>query len=333
MSLMRYFAAKFVTYLLVLYIGITITFFLPRFMPGDPIDAYLGQITTQAGQTMSPQAIENLRHSLAKLYGLEGSLPSQYVAYMKRVFLTQDFGPSLSAFPRPVTEFIATALPWTLGLLGTATLISWTLGNLIGLLAGYFHNNHIATALEVVGVIIYPIPYYIIALVLLLLFGYVWLMFPLSTTIRPGPLTIEKIQSIFRNSFLPALTLVLAGFGWNILGMKALAYATKEENFVTYARLKGVPSRTIMVNYVFRNAILPQVTALALSIGMIFNGALLTEILFSYPGLGLLMRTAVGAGDYNMLYGTITMSIVAVATAAFVIDLLYPLIDPRIRYR
>lgn len=333
MNLIRYLAAKFVTYLLVLYIGITLTFFLPRFMPGDPIDGYIAQITTQAGQTMDPQAMEELRQSLSELYGLEGSLFSQYVGYMKRVVFTQDFGPSLSSFPRPVSEFIATALPWTLGLLGTATLISWTLGNLIGLLAGFFHNSRIATALEVMGVIIYPIPYYIIALVLLLLFGYVWRMFPLSTTIRPGPWTFEKMHSIVRNSFLPALTLVLAGFGWNILGMKSLAYATKEENFVTYARLKGVPPRTIMVSYVFRNAILPQITALVLSIGFIFNGALLTEILFSYPGLGLLMRTAVGAGDYNMLYGTITMSIVAVATAAFVIDLLYPLIDPRIRYR
>lgn len=333
MSLIQYLVGKIVTYLLVLCIGITITFSLPRFMPGDPIDGYLAQIMTQAGQRMSPQAMEELRQSLSELYGLKGSLLSQYFGYMKRVFLTFDFGPSLSSFPRPVSEFIANALPWTLGLLGTSTLIAWTLGNLIGLLAGFFHNNRIATALEVIGVVIYPIPYYIIALVLILLFAYVWQIFPLSTTIRPGPLTFEKMKTIFHNSFLPGLTLVLAGFGWNILGMKALAYATKEEDFVTYARLKQVPPRTIMVSYVFRNGILPQVTALALSIGMIFNGALLTEILFSYPGLGLLMRTAVGAGDYNMLYGTITMSIVAVATAALVIDLLYPLFDPRIRYR
>jgi peptide/nickel transport system permease protein len=132
---------------------------------------------------------------------------------------------------------------------------------------------------------------------------------------------------------LPGLTLVLAGFGWNILGMKSLAYATKEESYVTFARLKGVRPWRVMTSYVFRNALLPQVTALALSIGTIFSGALLTEVLFSYPGLGLLMRTAVGNGDYNMLYGAIAMSIIAVATAALVIDLLYPLLDPRIRYR
>jgi len=333
MGLIQYLAGKIVTYLLVLFIGITITFFLPRWMPGGPIEGYLAQITTQAGQTLTPEAMEELRQTLAELYGLEGSLLSQYFGYIKRVFLTFDFGPSLSSFPRPVSEFIAIALPWTLGLLGTTTLLAGLSGNLIGLLAGFFHNNRVATTLEVIGVVLYPIPYYILALVLILLLAYIWPVFPLSTTIRPGPLTLEKMGTIIRNSALPGLTLVLAGFGWNILGMKALAYATKEEDFVTYARLKGVPPRTIMVSYVFRNAILPQVTALALSIGMIFNGALLTEILFSYPGLGLLMRTAVGGGDYNILYGTITMSIVAVATAALVIDLLYPLFDPRIRYR
>jgi peptide/nickel transport system permease protein len=138
---------------------------------------------------------------------------------------------------------------------------------------------------------------------------------------------------ILYNSFLPALTLILAGFGWNILGMKALSFANKEEGYVKFARLKGVPSRTIMTQYVARNSFLPQITALALSIGGIFNGALLTEVLFSYPGLGLRMRTAIGNGDFNMLYGSVTISIISVATAALIIDLLYPLFDPRIRYK
>jgi peptide/nickel transport system permease protein len=220
-----------------------------------------------------------------------------------------------------------------LGLLIMTTTISWTLGNLIGLVAGFFHNNRSATVLEVVGVLLYPIPYYILALVFILVLAYIFPIFPLSTTIRPGPMTLEKARLILYNSFLPALTLVTAGFGWNILSMKSLAFSTKEEPYVKFARLKGVLPRNIMVNYVFRNALLPQVTALALSMGTLFNGALLTEILFSYPGLGLLMRSAVGSGDYNMLYGTITMTIIAVATAALIIDLIYPLFDPRIRYR
>ena len=328
----QYVAERVGLYLLVLFIGITITFFLPRWMPSDPIENYIAQIQTQAGQSLSPEAAEELRHSLAKLYGLEGSLFSQYLSYLKRVFLEFDFGPSLSSFPRPVSEFILEALPYTLGLLGTSTLITWILGNLIGLVAGFFHNNRAATVLEVIGVVLYPIPYYILALVLILLFAYIWPVFPMTTTILPGALTLEKAGRIIQNSILPGLTIVLVGFGWNVLGMKVLAYSTTEEAFVRYARLKGVRPRTIMFSYVFRNAILPQVTALALQIGNVFNGALLTEMLFSYPGLGLLMRTAIGNGDYNMLYGTLTMSIIAVATAALVIDLSYPLFDPRIRY-
>lgn len=333
MGLIQYITSRVGAYLIVLFVGVTITFFLPRLMPSDPIEGYIAQMQNQAGQSMNPETIEKLRQSLRELYGLEGSIGTQYVNYLKRVFLTFDFGPSLSAYPKPVSEFIMMALPWTLGLLATTTLISWTLGNLVGLLAGFFHNNRAATMLEVIGVVLYPIPYYITALVMLLLFAYIWPIFPLSTTIRPGPLTLENIGVILRQSFLPAMTLVLAGFGWNILGMKALAFATKEEAYVTFARLKGTRPQTIMLGYVFRNAILPQITALALSLGTVFNGALLTEMLFSYPGMGLLLRTAIGSADFNMLYGTITMSIVAVSTAALVIDLLYPLFDPRIRYR
>jgi peptide/nickel transport system permease protein len=333
MALLQYISSRVASYLLVLFIGITITFFLPRFMPGDPIQNYIFELQTQAGQTLSPEELAHLRETLSQLYGLEGSLGSQYVGYLKRVLLHFDFGPSYAAFPAPALDFILNALPWTLGLLATTTLISWTLGNLIGLIAGFFHDSKAATALEVFGIILYPIPYYIVALVLVMLFGYIWSIFPLTTTIRPGPLTFTKIGVILRNSFLPALTIVIASLGWNILSMKALSFANKEEGYVTFARLKGTPSRTIMTTYVFRNSILPQITALSLSLGAIFNGALLTEILFSYPGIGLLMRTAASRGDYNMMYGTITISIFAVATAALVIDLLYPLFDPRIRYR
>ena len=333
MALLQYISGRVASYILVLFIGVTITFFLPRFMPGDPIQNYIFELETQAGQTLSPDEMANLRAQLAEMYGLEGSLFSQYLGYLERVFLHLDFGPSYAAFPAPAMGFIMNALPWTFGLLVTTTVISWTLGNLIGLIAGYFHDSKAATALEVVGIILYPIPYYIVALVLVMLFGYIWSIFPLTTTVRPGPLTFVKIRTILYNSFLPALTLVIANLGWNILSMKALSFANKEEGYVTFARWKGTPSRTIMTSYVARNSILPQITALSLSLGAIFNGALLTEILFSYPGMGLLMRTAASRGDYNMMYGTITISIFAVATAALVIDLLYPLFDPRIRYR
>jgi peptide/nickel transport system permease protein len=333
MALLRYIGARIGMYFIVLFIGLTIIFILPRLLPSDPIEGYLQRVQMSTNVTLTPEEVEYIRSSLEDLYGIGGSLPSQYIGFLKRVILTQDFGPSMNAYPRPVNEFIMIALPYTMGLLLTSTIIAWVIGNGIGLLAGFYNNSKGATVMEVVGVILYPIPYYILALLLIILFAYIWQIFPLVTSIRPGPMSISKLGEILRSSFLPALTIILANFGWNILGMKALAFSTKEEAFVTFARLKRVPPNLIMGRYVLRNAILPQVTALALSIGMVFNGALITEMLFSYPGLGTLMRTAVSNGDYNMLYGTIALSIFAVATATLLIDLTYPLFDPRIRYR
>ncbi len=331
MRFIQYVLQRFTSYILVLFIGITITFFLPRLMPGDPINNYISQIQSRAGQSLTPEAVEEMRASLAQLYGLEGSLFTQYTNYLKRVLLHFDFGPSFTSYPKPASEIIFAALPWTIGLLVTTTILSWLLGNLVGLVAGFFNKTPGATALEIFGILLYPIPYYILALTVILVLAYWIPLFPLTPTFLPGPMSWAKLRMILYNSFLPALTLVLAGFGWNILSMKSLAVATKEEGYVQFARLKGTTDWVRMTRYVFRNALLPQVTALVLSLGTIFNGALLTEMLFTYPGVGLVMRTAAGAGDYNLLYGTITMAIIAVATAALVLDLLYPLFDPRIR--
>lgn len=333
MGVLHYVAKRLGLYFAVLFIGLTITFLLPRLMPTNPIDGYISQLQARAGGVLSTDAIVELRTSLESLYGLKGDIFSQYINYLDRVILRFDFGPSFAFYPQPVSAMILNALPWTLSLLLISTIIAWVLGNLVGLIAGYFHTRRAATILEVVGIMLYPIPYYILAVSMVLLFAYLIPIFPLSPTFPVGQLTIQKFGMIIYNSLLPAITLVLAGFGWNILSMKALAVATTEEPYVTYARLKGASHWTRIFRYVFRNAMLPQVTALALSLGTVFNGALLTEILFSYPGMGLIMRTAAGSGDYNVLYGAIAISIIAVATAGLVIDLIYPLLDPRIRHQ
>ncbi|MDR3471034.1 MAG: ABC transporter permease [Devosia sp.] len=333
MGILQYVGKRIAVYLAVLLIGLTITFFLPRLMPANPIEAYIGQLQSRANGTLSSEAIASMRTNLEELYGLKGDIFTQYVAYLKRVVLQFDFGPSFAFYPQPVNTMILNALPWTLGLLLVSTILAWIIGNLVGLIAGYFHTKRSATVLELVGILLYPIPYYILAVSLILLLAYVIPIFPLSPTFPVGKMTPAKFGMVLYNSILPALTLVLAAFGWNILSMKALAVATTEEPYVTYARLKGASNWTRMTRYVFRNAMLPQVTALALSLGTVFNGAILTEILFSYPGVGLIMRTAASSGDYNVLYGAITISIIAVATAGLVIDLVYPLLDPRIRHQ
>lgn len=333
MGVLTYVAKRLGLYVAVLFIGLTITFLLPRLMPVNPVEAYIQEIQSRAAGALTSEAIAELRDNLQTLYGLKGDLFSQYVSFLKRVVIDFDFGPSFSYFPQQVSTILGVALPWTLGLLLTATLLAWLLGNMVGLVAGYFHKKRAASILEFVGILLYPIPYYILAITVLLLLAYIFPVFPLSPSFPVGQMTFEKVGMILYNSLLPAITLVLAGFGWNILSMKALAVATTEEPYVTYARLKGASNWTRMTRYVFRNALLPQVTALALSLGMVFNGALLTEMIFSYPGIGLVMRTAATGGDYNVLYGAIIVSIVAVATAGLVIDLIYPLLDPRIRHR
>jgi peptide/nickel transport system permease protein len=256
------------------------------------------------------------------LFGLEGTLLEQYTGFLRRVFLTFDFGPSLSNYPTPVGTLIARALPWSLGLMLTALLISWTLGNLIGLLAGYHNKKAVSKAIETTAMILYPIPYYILALLLVILFAYIWPIFPFVFQVSGEPGTIPWMISVAYNSFLPLMAIVTVSLGWWIISMKAMAIDTKEEDYVQYARYRGVDDRKVMVGYVARNAVLPQVTVLALSIGGVFGGSLITEI-----------YRAILSSDYNLILGTVSLSIVAVATATLVLDLVYPFIDPRIRYK
>ncbi|GLQ56241.1 ABC transporter permease [Devosia nitrariae] len=332
MRLLRYIAGRLVVYALVVVFGLTVLFFVPRLGPTDPIEAMLAKVASQ-GAYMDASQVDALRQSLADTFGLSGSLLEQYWAFIKRILLTGDFGPSLSMYPTPVMELIMNALPWTFGLLLTSTLIAWVLGNFVGLLSGWKPESSSSRVMEGVAICLYPIPYYILALVLSILFSYIWQIFPLTTTIRGAPWSWNLVTSILWNSFLPGASIVIVVFGWWVISVKAQTTALKEEEFVRYARLKGLGDGRILARYVLPNAILPQITFLALQIGLMFNGSLITEILFDYPGLGLLIYTAVLQGDFNLLMGTISLSVIAVATATMVIDLIYPLIDPRIRHR
>ena len=332
MQFAKFVVTRIIAYILVIWIGITVVFFVPRFLPSDPVESMLGRIMSQ-GAYMEAEQVEAMRATLTQAFGLEGSLTEQYFGFLHRTFVTREFGPSLSMFPTPVNELIGRALPWTLGLLLSSTIIAWIVGNAIGLLAGYKSRWISSRTLEIIAIFVYPIPYYITALILIILFIHINPIFPLFFSVRGEPLSWEFVSSAVYNSVLPALSIVIVGFGWWVLSMKALSSSISEEDFVYFAKLKGAGEGRIMTAYVLRNAILPQVTVLALQIGAIFNGALITEILFSYPGLGTMTYNAVLQADYNLLMGTITISIIAVATSTLIIDLLYPFFDPRIRQR
>ncbi|MCC6166303.1 MAG: ABC transporter permease [Caldilineaceae bacterium] len=332
MEFLKFLLSRLFTYILVIWTGVTIVFFIPRFIPGNPVESVMARLMSQ-GQTMDPLLVQKMRENLSQMFGLEGTLWEQYTAFLKRVILTQDFGPSLSFYPAPVSELIARSLPWSLALMLTALVISWSLGNLIGLLAGYHNRRFTSKAIETGAMIVYPIPYYILALVLVILFAYIWPVFPFVFQVHGQSGTWPWFRSVVYNSFLPLMSIVMVGLGWWIISMKAMAIDIKEEDFVQYARFRGVKDRKVMLGYVARAAILPQITVLGLSVGGVFGGSLITEILFGYPGVGSLIYRAILSSDYNLMLGTISISIIAVATATLVMDLIYPFIDPRIRHK
>jgi peptide/nickel transport system permease protein len=322
---------RFLQFLLVVFVGISLTFFITHLTPIDPVEQMVASMTA-FGDT-SPEAVDMMREALRELYGVQGSLIEQYFTYWGRMIVL-DFGPSLSAFPTPVSVLIARALPWTIVLLFTCTLIGWALGNLLGGLSGYYRNSRTLGLLGVVAMALHPVPYYIIAFILLLTFGYLWPVLPISGGAGqniPQAFTLAYIGSVLLHSILPALSLILVGIGGWFLGMRALVSNIVTEDYVTYAELAGVSERRILPFYVMRNALVPQITGLAMSLGGIFNGAIIVEQVFSYPGLGRLLFGAVYSADYSLVLGVTAISIVAVAGSVFLIDVLYPLFDPRMQ--
>ncbi|MBY5821585.1 ABC transporter permease [Rhizobium leguminosarum] len=322
---------RFGQFLLVVFLGVTITFFVTHLTPIDPVEESIGAIT-QMGQS-DPNAIELMRQSLRELYGMEGSIWQQYLNFWLRL-ATGDLGPSLSAFPTPVSTIILRSLPWTIGLMTVSTLITFVLGNAIGALAGYYRKDMVLKAVSLVFIALLPIPYYILAFVLLIVFGYLWPVLPINGGYEMNAnldLSFALVFDILKHSILPALSLILVGAGSWLIGMRALVSNIITEDYVVFAELGGVPKRKILRSYIARNAMVPQFTGLAMSLGAIFNGTVITEIVFGYPGIGNLLIQAVHAGDYSLVLGLSALSIVGVAAAVFIIDILSPLIDPRIK--
>ena len=318
---------------LVVFIGINIAFIVTHATPIDPVEQSIAA-ATQFGST-SPGAIAMMRQSLKELYGLEGDLAQQYAAFWRRV-IVGDFGPSLSAFPTPVSVLIGRALPWTVSLLVVSTLLTWTMGNLLGGLAGYFHRSRALRFAGILAMAFHPIPYYIVAFLLLIVFGHLWPILPISGGSRMNMAqgwSWAFAGSVVSHAILPVASLALVGLGGWFMGMRALVSNIVTEDYVTYAELGGVAPRRILAAYVMRNALVPQITGLAMSLGAIFNGAIITEQVFGYPGVGTLLVSAVHAGDYSLVLGITSVSIVAVSFAVLLIDLLYPLLDPRVRAR
>jgi peptide/nickel transport system permease protein len=333
--LKRYLIPRLFQYVLVIWLGITVVFLIPRLTPNDPVMSMIGMMRAR-GSTLEPGSMDGIIRDLTEMYGLEGSWLDQYWAFWGRLF-HGDFGVSFFQFPTRVNQLIATALPWTLGLLLTTTIISWILGNIIGGLAGYYSRKRWSHTLDAIAMVVRPLPYYIFAFALLLIFAstlaFRW--FPVtggaSLGARPT-FTWAYIKDVLWHAALPALSLSILGGAVNFQIMKLIVQNVNAESYVQYAKLGGVTEGRIVGKYVIRNALLPQITGLALSLGQIFSGALITEIVFGYPGLGMLLYNSIIRADYNLIMGIILLSIVGITTAILIVDLTYPLFDPRVRY-
>jgi len=330
MHFMKYLAGRVLSWFMVIFIGITLMFFIPRFFPADPVEGMIGNMVTKT--SLPAEQIELMRKQLRIQYGLEGTLGEQYIRFLAGA-ARFDFGPSLTNFPASATGIVARFLPYTVGLSLFTTIIAWVFGNLIGMLAGFRKNKTSSHVLEYIAIFIYPIPYFILALVVQIFFCFILRVFPITASIVQTQGFVAYWGSLLRSSILPAATMILVGFGWWVISMKAMSENTAEEEFVRFARYRGIKEGKIAAKYVFRNSIVPQVSGLTLSLGGVFGGALMTEIIFQYPGVGQLVQKAIMQADYNLIMATVSISIISISTATLIADLIYPLIDPRIRFQ
>jgi peptide/nickel transport system permease protein len=330
----QYLAPRLIQYVLVMWLAITAVFFIPRLMPSDPVESMVHSLQSQ-GTYLEPEAVKEMIHTLREMYGLEAGLFDQYLSFWKRL-LVGNFGPSLYMFPTPVIQLIGQGLPWTVGLLITTLVLGWIIGNILGGLTGYFAGTRVLKVLDGIVMLLRPIPYYIVALLLLVIFAYLIPLFPLSGGYSLGmKIAFSRgfIEDVLKHAFLPAMSLLLLNVAVNHQTMRLIIQGVKREDYIRYAKIGSIKERTIFAHYAMRNALLPQITSLALSLGQIFGGALITEIVFGYPGLGFLLYRAIILSDYNLIMGITTISITAIATGILIIDLLYPLFDPRIRFK
>jgi peptide/nickel transport system permease protein len=320
-----YLIRRVIFYFLALWAAITLNFLLPRLMPGNPallmIARYKGKLT--------PAAL----HAFEAAFGFatRGSLVSQYGQYLGQL-VHGNLGLSIAYFPEPVSQVIGTALPWTLFLVGLATVISFVVGTLLGIWSAWNRGRAVDTWLPTISTFTSAFPYFWFALLCAYVFGFVLNWFPTSHAFSGGhsAFSLANLPDIAYHAVLPAFTIVVSSIGGWLLGMRNNMVATLAEDHIVLAQAKGLPRRRVMYTYAARNAILPNLTGFAMSIGFVVGGALLTEIVFSYPGLGYTLLVAVQSEDYPLLQGALLVIAVAVLLANFVAELAYGWLDPRV---
>jgi peptide/nickel transport system permease protein len=314
-------------YLVAGFLAITINFIIPRMMTGDPATLMFARFQGR----LDPRALQSLKEAFGFV---DGPIIEQYFTYLTNLF-RGDLGISILAFPAPVTTVLSAGLGWTLRLAGTATIISFLIGTLLGIVAawrrGKIADSYLLPTLSLLG----AFPYFFIAMLSLYIFALGLGWFPLNyasnINIPQDWGNTEFLLSVIHHAILPATTIVITSMGGWMLGMRNNMIGVLSQDFIVMAQAKGLRDRRIMITSAARNAILPSLTGFAISLGFVLAGALLTEVVFNYPGLGVLLLNAVNARDYPLMQGIFLMIVMAVLIANLVVDILYVLLDPRAR--
>lgn len=328
MTLRRYLLRKSAWYLGALFAAVLLNFLLPRLVPGNPVDSLVASVGRGGADA---DQLARIHAEYVHEFGLDEPLWRQFVVYLQNL-CTGDLGISFASYPADVRGLIEDALPWTIALQLPAILVGWILGNVLGAVAayrgGWFDKGAFTSSL-----FLSSMPYYCLAILLLYLLAIKIPVLPPGGGYSFGldpEYTVTFVRDALTHYWLPFLSLVIVFIGGQAVGMRSMAVYELGSDYVDYSRGLGLRDRTV-VKYIFRNAMLPQVTGLALSIGTLVGGALITEIVFSYPGIGTLLFTAISQNDYAVISGITLIITVAVLLANFLVEAVYGIIDPRIR--
>jgi peptide/nickel transport system permease protein len=307
-------------------------FLIPRLSTINPIRERFMAIARSTGYL--PKDLNNIIANFETKFGLDKPLPQQYVDYMASV-LRGDLGVSLMSYPKTVNQLIGEALPWTMGLITVTTLLTFVIGTAIGALASWPRSPHWVKNMVTPLIVLAAIPPQVLGLLLIYFLAFRLKLFPMAGAYSIGAtqaFTLTHILDIMNHAFLPALTLVLAYIGFWALSMRGMGITVQGEDYVLFAEHKGLKEQRIFYAYYVRNAILPQVTSLALAFGGIISAGILVENVFGFPGIGATLYSAITSNDYFVIYGIGFITIFMVAISMLLVDLIYPLLDPRIRY-
>lgn len=328
---LSYFVQRIGMFFLVIFVAASFNFMIPRLAPGNPI----GAITSRMAQASA--GIENgqaMFEAYRKRFGLDDPLYQQYAKYMWNT-LRLDFGESLSAYPAKVWDIVGPAIGWSIGLIGVSVLITFGLGILVGALMAWKGTPGLVKALLPITMFGGVLPYYLMAMLLLYTFAFTTRLLPMSGAVDSGitkGFTWLYISNILEHAILPASSIILTSLGGWALTMRSLMVNTIGEDYMLLAEAKGLRKGRILWWYAVRNAIPPQLAHLAIALGYVVSGAILVEIVFSYPGLGYQLYMSIVNSDYTVIQGITLVLAISVGLAVLIIDLIYPRLDPRVNY-